>query len=159
MASVDLRSLMADGEVLARVGDDPDGVTIAGMELDYAEITSSPAGVTAAGEGNRVDVTGLSISPVVGTRPIVVEAYFSYASNNTADRGVGMAIVEGTTVKQIATHGAALTGAVSQLSAKVRLAPSAGSHTYKVMVWVLISGTGTFHASATHPAWIQAVEV
>jgi len=157
--SIDLRSLVADGEVVGRVGNDPDGITIAGVELGYAESTTTQGSITAAGLANRIDVTGLTITITVGTRPIVVEGFVGQATNDTTDRGVGLAIVEGTTVLNVAIVTLSLGTAYGTLNPKVRLAPSAGSHTYKLMTWRIVGGTASLDASATAPNWIQAVEV
>lgn len=126
-----------------------------GRELGYAEITTS---FTQTGVGSS-DVTGLTTTVTVGTRPIVVE-FFSQNTYNSAGTGLtAVYIKEDTTFLQSASAYGVTVAAQYQLSAKVRLAPSSGSHTYKIAVQQFITGNSVIAAAATGPAFIQVLEV
>lgn len=134
-----------------------------GRELDYAEVLSNLPTVTAIGLANRIDVAGLQIDIVSdGVTPIYLEAYCAQASNDTTSNGVGMAIVEGTigggagTPMQQSVSLPGVATAQAHLQPKCRVIPSAGAHSYKVMVWVQLGGNGSFLAGAQRPMWIGA---
>lgn len=133
-------------------------VSGSGRELGYAEITSSPTAITAVGSGSAVDITGLSVTVTVATRPIFIEAYFATSSNNTASSGGGIAIQESTTILQQCDMLGDAAGERSHLHSAVRLAPSAGSHTYKITGYALVGGTFSPLAGAQRPAFIRVVE-
>jgi hypothetical protein len=130
-----------------------DSVAAGGVELGHARITSSPAAATTT----VTDITGLSVTVTVGMRPIVVEAYLPTVQQLTGTGSVAAALYEGATLLQLDQH----TLTVNQNSAfnpKVRLAPSAGSHTYKVRISTS-ANTASIFADALFPAYIQVVEV
>lgn len=138
----------------------------AGRALGYADITASPSGVTAVGVGSRVDLdSGLTITVTVGTRPITLEFWCGAATNNTANDGIGLAIVEGTigggagtviaSANYIVAAGALQSPVVVRRS---NLSPSAGSHTYKIMAWAITGGTASIAAAASQRAFIRAIE-
>lgn len=124
-----------------------------GVELGYAEITSTTPNFSTS----ETDITGLSITVTVRDRPIIVEFFCGAVNNATSDKYVIAYIKEGTTKLQdgICTPGVA--GEFAALYAKARLAPSAGSHTYKIS-GLSQSGNASFTASAAQPTFIRAAE-
>lgn len=130
-----------------------------GRELGYAEITANPTAITAVGSGSAVDLTGLSITITVASRPILVEVYFATGSNNTASSGGGIAIQEGSTLLQQCDMLGDAASERSHFRPAVRLAPSAGSHTYKATGYAIVGGTFSPLAGAQRPAFIRAVEL
>lgn len=132
--------------------------------LGYAEITSNPTVVTAVGAANRVDVTGLTITVTVGSRPIMVMGSFGTAFNDDASgRGGGIAIVETTTVMSQSSGYSIAANALFPLTTYAVLTgsrqPSAGAHTYKIMAWAVVSGNLTLVAATGQRAFIMAVEL
>lgn len=127
--------------------------SIRGVELGYAAIT---ANVTQTGAGN-VDVPGLSVTVTVGSRPIIVQVGASGLANSSASGVGGLQIKESTTV--LASMSVILTALTFPVFRSVRLAPSAGSHTYKVNLSQLVTGNATLSAASTDPAFIQVIEI
>jgi hypothetical protein len=106
----------------------------AGTEWDYAQITASPAQITATTEGTAVTViTGNSIT-YDGTR-IKVEAYFPAAVGTTSSSKVFVLILRDSTVIGHATT-LATTVETGPVLVEVFDTPSAASHIYKVAAYV-----------------------
>lgn len=121
-------------------------------ELGYAEITSS---FTRTGAGSS-DITGLTVTVTVGSRPILVHVFAPQVVNSAAGLAA-IALYEGATLLNSA-YGPQ--GAINgSLNPWVRLSPSAGSHTYKATLVQVITGNTTITASATQPAFIQVLQV
>lgn len=129
--------------------------SVVGVELGYAEITSS---YTQTGAGTS-DVTGLSVTVTVGARPIVVSFNCQNVYNSAATGLTAIYIKESTTTLQSATVYGSTVAIQIPVAASVRLAPSAGSHTYKISVQQLITGNSIVSAATTGPTSIQVVEV
>ena len=129
-----------------------------GRELGYAEITSSFTQVAAA--TTDYDITGLSVTVTVGTRPILLEAYLPTVAHTVANSTVILRVYEGATLLQVVTEATPATGGALSGAriARVRLAPSAGSHTYKAVIRTQTAGTITVTAGTTGPAFIRVVE-
>lgn len=127
-----------------------------GVELGYAESTSA---FTTTTTGSYQDVTGLSVAVTVGTRPILVTAFASYITHSVANGSIFVTIREGSTDLNFinVTNGAASEG--KPLIIRARLAPSAGSHTYKLSTLTGTAGTVTVPGGATGPAHIHVVEI
>ena len=128
-----------------------------GDQLGYAAITSD--GTSVANFGAETDITGLSVTVTVGARPIKVIFDCSALYNATANESALLYIKESTTT--LATVNQTQTGTTERKGChrEVRLAPSAGSHTYKIMLSRVAAGTATITANATSPAFIQVVEL
>lgn len=129
-----------------------------GIELGYAQRTSDFTTTSTS----LVDVTGLTTSVVVATRPIVVR--FEAVLGSSVSGGIGsISLFEDGT--QIATIPYAQNGgAQARVARAVRRAPSAGSHTYKAQATVTPFGSGTLtvygdSGSPVGPSSIQVVEV
>lgn len=128
-----------------------------GQELAYAQVTSGNLTNTGIGQANRIDATGLTISPTVGTRPIIVD-FYSQVFNATVNDGVGVAIQEGSTILQIGQMASAgFAGSICPMNVRVRLTPSAGAHTYKITFWAVVGGTATITNASTSPSFIRAL--
>lgn len=123
------------------------------VELGYAAIT---ANFTTATTG--ADVTGLAITVTVGARPILLVMAGTLASS--AGAGVMIAnLQEGATVIGQLAPGPFAAGATFPFWRAYRVAPSAGSHTYKVNIASFSAGTVTLSAAAANPASIQALQI
>lgn len=139
-----------------RLTDYADSVAAAGIELGYAEITSS---VTQTGVGSA-DVAGLSTTVTVASRPIVVRFDTGSVVNSATNGYTYIRIQESTTVLAEAVAQANGVANVSRaLSRTVRLTPSAGSHTYKILMGQLVAGNSVLTAAANSPVSIQVIEV
>lgn len=124
-----------------------------GVELGYAEITSN---VTQTGLGST-DIAGLSVTVNVGARPILVKFGARSLTNSSASGVGGVIIKEGAT--SLCSGLASLTTLAMPIYREVRLAPSAGSHTYKAVITQLVTGNTTLAAASGEAAYIQVVEV
>jgi hypothetical protein len=132
-----------------------DTVAAGGIELGYAEITTT---FQQTGAGNS-DITGLSVTVDVGDRPIVIKANGTFGSSS-AGAVTYVKIMEGSTV--LARAIISLSAVAQGLSREVRLTPSAGSHTYKLNLEQVVGGNGSVFAdtgTAYGPASIQVIEV
>lgn len=126
---------------------------MAGVELGYAEITTTATATTEA------DVAGLAVTVTVGTRPILVKMGCGQLYNNNASGYAIVQLKEGATTLAGWTWGTGVASVQSGYFREARLSPTAGSHTYKVTLQGFIAGTTTISASSTQPAYIQVVEI
>ena len=115
-----------------------------GQTLGSATITSNFTITTVS--PSYTDVTGLSVTVTVGTRPIEVIAWAGRVFNSGAFRN-DLLIVEGSTILQNAQQlvGGANQGSPFYLTTGP-ITPSAGSHTYKVQGGVSAASTMTIQA-------------
>jgi hypothetical protein len=135
-----------------------------GQEIGYAQIASSNITTTNVGAANRVDATGLLITPTVGIRPIMVE-FFGSVFNTTINDGVAIYIIENASgngnntpiLQQSQMISAGIASALVPFSLRVRLTPSAGVHTYKIMFAATVGGTATIANISSQPAFLRAV--
>lgn len=126
-----------------------------GTELGYAENT----GLSGSTTTTLSDVSGLTTTVTIGTRPIRIEAVIAANSITGGTGRCEIDIVEGSTTLGIGLSGtASATTVVGTVRATARLAPSAGSHTYKVQARVASATSGSYSSGATFPAYIQVVE-
>lgn len=137
---------------MSRVGQ-PQPAT-GGVELASATSTSN---YTQTGVGSS-DVTGLTVTVTTGVRS--VEIYFSCSSiANSGATGVGTVQIQedGTTIASITiSPGTTNSQTASRL---IRRAPSAGSHTYKIVLAQTVTGNTTISASGTNPSIISVKEI
>jgi hypothetical protein len=130
-----------------------------GAELGYAEITSSFAQAAVA-NNTILDVPGLSTTVTVGSRPILVMAFISQLYSSSVGQ-MNLRIYEGTTMLTAAVAEVSTASRGDGVAAMVRLAPSAGSHTYKASI---LKSAGTTPSDLTAiaggilPAFIRVVE-
>lgn len=123
-------------------------------ELGYAEVTANQTGIT-----TEVDLTGLSVTVTVETGRLVrVSAGGQLRWTSAADPNILMMIKQdGTRVQNIGkvrgpdTGGTAAERALA-VEGSVRLAPSAGSHTYNVSLSADVATD--VQASGFNPAFI-----
>jgi hypothetical protein len=125
------------------------------QELGYAQITSN----FTTSSGTDVDVTGLVVTVITGGRPIIIEFGTDSLTNTTSGQNAQATIKEGTTTLAQAFGYAGAASAGITVLRKVRLTPSAGSHTYKITLHQFFAGTATLGASAASPAYIRVYEV
>jgi hypothetical protein len=128
-----------------------------GRELGYAERTTDVANIGAT----VADVTGLSVTVTVGTRPIIVEFACASAKSDTAGCGVVAFITDGAGAEQ--TRTVMRGGDVQEeqtMYCRRRLALAAGSTvTYKVRAQNYFGGLGVMYAAPVRPMWLQVTEV
>jgi hypothetical protein len=94
----------------------------------------------------------------VGVRPILLRFFCAAAGNNTAGSGVVVALYESTTQLQQGNRISSGANNLNALDLSVRLAPSAGEHTYTAEFAAITSGTASVAAGATFPTYLQAWE-
>lgn len=129
-----------------------------GVELGYAERTSNFATSTSAAP--YADVTGLSITITVASRPIMLKFWSGQGYHAVAGGAGQIRIQEGTTELALAAPSGSGANEAGPIVAMRRIAPSAGSHTYKVtLASILQVGNYNLFASATSPMFLQATEL
>jgi hypothetical protein len=138
---VDKRNIMANGA--------------SGRQLGYAARTTNFVSTSLSGE----DITGCSTTVVVGARPILVTGYCGLVGIGATAGYVQMRIYEGANLLQIGVTDPVSNG-WGYLEVKVRLSPSSGSHTYKLVSLVEASGmSATYFADPTFPMFILVEEL
>ncbi len=128
-----------------------------GIELGYASTGTTFTTTSTAAAG--VDVTALSVTVVVGARPIMVKVRADLWDATGGLGGVLFLREDGGNVGRMAG-----TDNPSALAAERRRAPAAGSHTYNIRATNLSAGTVTITAddglgNNYSPMAIQVVEV
>lgn len=140
-----------------------ESVAAGGIELGYAAITSTVTKTTlySAVLDGTGDVTGLSTTVTVASRPIMVK--FSCpggVNNNTATTSTLVSILEdGVEVCFARLDQHATASERDPMHFECRRAPSAGLHTYKIVLTTLAAGTAGINAGASSPTFIQVLEV
>ncbi len=135
--------------------------SLGGIELGYASSTSTFTTTSTTAGG--VDVTGLSVTVTVGTRPIIVKVRADSFHSSAASGGVLYLNQDGTNIGTIAVILSADDDRVSLCNER-RLAPAAGSHTYKIRAVNASAGTlgvtaGDGVTNDNSPMAIQVIEV
>lgn len=131
------------------------GSSQGGTELGSAATTSTFTTTS----GTFVDVTGLTITVTVGSRPIWLQWYCPNVKSSNALLNY-IQLVEGGTTLQIGYwQGSAANVPNGAMVLAARLTPSVGSHTYKVQCASTSAGTLTLTAGATGPMLLSAVEL
>jgi len=124
--------------------------------LGYAQITS-----TFATNGAQTDVTGLAVTVTVGTgRRIRVTGYATSFTGNQTNDAVLFSIYEGATELQRSQASENNIGQLNSCMPVVLLTPSAGTHTYKLSM--IRIGTGTamnLNAATVAPAFIHVEDI
>ena len=140
----------------------PPATVSRGIELAYAEITASQTGITST---TGLDVTGLSITPTIRNRPILITAQLPSVAHSagTATKYVLAFLLEnGTIISRASERFSGTAGGTNVVSLipRVRLSLAAGSTpTYKIQIAVESGATVDVNAAATYPSFIQAVEL
>lgn len=130
-------------------------MAISPTELGYAEIT---ADATTASTSYG-DVSGLTTTVTVGTRPIIVIFDCSYVANTIALGGVAVRILEDGVAIGVVSQLINLPGALLPFHRELRRAPAAGSHTYKAQVKAAFGGTVTIKADTGENAGPASLHV
>ena len=132
------------------------------VELGYAETTAAASTSTtlfANITDDTGDVAGLTTTVTVGSRPIEIEFWAQRVHNNTGTAATIIAIMEGNTIIGLARYDQHATASEGiPFTIKRRIAPSAGTHTYKIAMAVIGASTATIVASADGPAFISVTE-
>lgn len=127
-------------------------------ELGYAAITSDFSGTATT----LTDIAGLTVTVTVGSRPILVKFQADAAMTTAVFTGGVYLVEDGTDIGVLAVI--AYGGLVPTHGVR-RLAPSSGSHTYKLRYKSATAGTVTIKAgpgnaaAVNGPAFLQVVEV
>ncbi len=117
----------------------------AGAEIVYAQTTSTVTVVNTNTTTSHVFVDGGAATYDGG--PVSIEVFCPYATSPSAAQ-LYFGLYDGATyLLQLAALSAAAGAIALPVHARYRLTPSAGSHAYKVGVWVA-SGTGRTDAGA-----------
>jgi hypothetical protein len=126
----------------------------AGVELGYAQITTASLTTTSA---SLVDLTGLTVTVTVLSRPILVKLYIAQWSHSVSNSRAGFALVDvtGSATIQLAVVASVTGGSASAVYVEARVNPAAGSRTYKAQFEAIDAGTITSNAGATQPASIS----
>lgn len=142
-----------------RLSDYTDSVAAGGVELGYANVTAS---TVTSSSSSYADISGLSTTVTVGTRPIEISFSAPSADNNAANGGVSVAILEDGALIGACGSLFNLASAQVSLNRTLRRAPSAGSHTYKCQLKRVFAGTVTLYAdnfTALGPISLRVNEV
>lgn len=126
-----------------------------GVELAYAEKTTNVTGISSA-----ADVTGLTISFTVGTRPVMVEAVLPLVGQvtSTGQPTVFITASDNSAYSSAQPPSIAATGLYGGFVIKKRFAAGAGAVTTKVRAQTT-AGTVSIFSDVTRPSYIQATEV
>lgn len=125
------------------------------IELGYVELTASQTGISAT---VLTDITGLTLTVTVGSRPILIGLYCPQVdAGSSAGQLCQVAIIDVTAGVQIQAGQSPGTGSFIHISRRVH--PAAGMRTYKVQAKGDGSTVGRFLASATLPAYLHINEV
>jgi hypothetical protein len=127
-------------------------------ELEHAEITSNFSTTSTT----LVDVTGLTVTVDVGTRPVIIWFSCGYANTTAAVSGYEISILEdGVGIGNAKAVGNAIAEGYA-VTRMIRRAPAAGSHTYKIQARTVAAGTLSIAAdtgASYGPASISVWEV
>jgi hypothetical protein len=126
------------------------------VELGYAQIVSN---VTLAATAGLDPVPGLTTTVTVGNRPILVRFGSGGVYSNNAAGITNLSIQEGATVLASVALSGGSANEVRPCYRDVRLAPTTGSHTYKVTMTAVVAGTSTIAAGATNPTYLQVLQI
>lgn len=124
--------------------------------LGYAQITANQSTTSTS----LVDVTGLSVTVTVGSRPIRVICYSWGSLNSGSDQRSKYSLRDVTAGAEV--QEAFVTSSANQQTALCLVAyltPAAGSRTYKLQFCAVVNGTTTIGAGSTDPAFILVEEV
>lgn len=126
----------------------------AGGQIGYAQVTANQNFTTA------VDITGLTVTVIVGTNRRIRISSRSYLSSNVAGDSVGWTIFEdGVQVQFGDIHLPTVSRGDTRTTDVIRT-PSVGSHTYKIQgSRTAGSGTITSNAAAGNPAYILVEDI
>lgn len=102
------------------------------VELGYAEV--APGADFAPGTGSETDITGLSLTVTIRDRPIVIRFASVYVKHASAAGVVQIQIKEGATRLGGAYLYAPAAANGESMDFSVRVAPTAGAHSYKATV-------------------------
>ena len=132
-----------------------DLASVGTLVLDEAETTVAQSGIT----GTAVDLTGLSITFTVTTRPVLVEVHLPWLTTSAATTNAWVSITdEANAVKSTASASLAVASAIASITVQERIT-APGTYTRKVRLQK--SGTGNvgngFNA-ATVVSRIRATE-
>lgn len=153
----------SDGQVLTADSTQTAGVTWGAAggsgpagHLGYAQITASQS----TSSTSLVDVTGLSVTVTVGSRPIRIICYSWGSLNSGSDLRTQFSLRDVTAGVEVQYAIITSTGSQQEALCLVAyLTPAAGSRTYKLQFAAAVNGTSTISAAATRPAFILVEEV
>ena len=124
------------------------------VEIGYAQTTAT----FTTSSASYVDVTGLQVTVTVTARPVKV-IFDAVCSGNTGGQPIGILIMEGGVQLQSCYASAPGANYLLPIHREVRLTPSPGAHTYKVVLCSGGGATSSIQAGPTFPAFIQVIEL
>jgi hypothetical protein len=134
-----------------------DIVNLASRNVELGTATSTT--LSQALTTTPVDLTGLTKTVTVGSRPILVSAIVPVSSVGAAGRTRILILEDGGTVQIGDSAALTASGQTGTLECSVRLAPAAGSHTYKLQGATVTAASGALTSGATFPAQIVITEL
>jgi hypothetical protein len=137
---------------LAAYADSVSGSSLLGSVSKTTDFVSSGASIQ--------DVTDMSVSVTIGTRPVIVEVAGWTLAIASGTATVTMEINDVTAGAAIRNAGGAYSSGVFHAfpSLRVLVTPAAGARTYKMRITVT-SSTATLYANATSPMQLMVFEV
>lgn len=128
------------------------------IELGYVQVTANQTGISATA---LTDLTSLTLTITVGSRPIMVEGYIYQFDSGSLAGGISWVTLFDVTGSVEVQRASVDTGdgGGNFANPKIRLAPSAGSRTYKMQARGDGVTTGRMLAASTQPAWLRIWEV
>jgi len=134
-------------------------LAIPGQEFDYAQITSSPAGITATTEVTSQTVIAGNNVYYDGSR--VKLSFFAPKLSSAASQTVTFVVYRDTTVLG-QVYGGTVNTTLQGMHLEIFDTPPAGAHTYAVKAFVsgstLTVGAGTGVSGALVPAWLRVAK-
>lgn len=122
--------------------------------LGYAEVTADQLTITA-----DTDLTGLASTVTVAAGRRIRITGRARLSHSAADANIRLAIMEGATRIAYAEQHIPIAANGFHYTVTAVVAPTAGTHTYKLQVDHFTAGTGNMHANATDPAYILVEDI
>jgi hypothetical protein len=131
-----------------------------GTELGYTEVTSAQTISTPI--GSWIDVTGLSVTVTIGSRPVNILVEFAYVTLNTSGHTYNFGLYDVTAAAFVMIWGttAAVANQAQHVQFYRRHNPAAGSRTYKVQAFLNNAGDTIVTPGLTdRPTSIQVVQL
>lgn len=132
----------------------PTGIT----ELGYAEDATD---VTATTGSPNVDIPGCVVTVTVGARPILIKAQ-AYVFNSNANGYSHIDLKEGGTALKTNGYVSSAANDLGFVYLEYRTQPSAGSHTYKLVLRWAVAGTSHAYgpiSALQGPTFIQVLQL
>lgn len=124
------------------------------IQLAYAQVVTDQTGITTA-----VDLTGLSVTVSVPAGRQLRITGQAALRNTLADQRNDLRIQEGSTILQYDFRNNASANGLETVNVSVVVSPTAGVHSYKLVMAAATGGTIVMEAGATYPAFILVEDI